>query len=50
MCHNHSVFALYLKILRVKDRDAFPAIIVGNKADLRDQRRVSQIISEIWLS
>ena len=29
------------KILRVKDRDEFPMILVGNKCDLDSQRRVS---------
>ena len=33
----------YKQILRVKDRDEFPVIIVGNKADLTSQRRVSNI-------
>ena len=29
------------QILRVKDRDSFPIIIVGNKCDLEDEREVS---------
>uniref|UniRef100_A0A8C4QP83 RAS related 2 n=1 Tax=Eptatretus burgeri TaxID=7764 RepID=A0A8C4QP83_EPTBU len=30
------------QILRVKDRDDFPMILVGNKADLEHQRQISQ--------
>ncbi|KAG8125771.1 hypothetical protein E2320_020895 [Naja naja] len=30
------------QILRVKDRDEFPMILVGNKADLDHQRQVTQ--------
>ena len=29
-----------LKVLRVKDRDEFPMLIVGNKADLEKSRQV----------
>ncbi|KAI9203125.1 ras-like protein 1 [Polychytrium aggregatum] len=35
------VKGLYNQILRVKDRDWFPTVLVGNKADLEDDRRVS---------
>uniref|UniRef100_A0A3B3QQN3 RAS related 2 n=1 Tax=Paramormyrops kingsleyae TaxID=1676925 RepID=A0A3B3QQN3_9TELE len=31
-----------VQILRVKDRDEFPMILVGNKADLELQRQVTQ--------
>ena len=30
-----------LQVLRVKDRDEFPMLIVGNKADLDKSRQVS---------
>ena len=30
------------QILRVKDRDSFPIIIVGNKCDLEGEREVSR--------
>ena len=30
------------QILRVKDKDYFPIILVGNKCDLDDQRQVSR--------
>ena len=30
------------QILRVKDRDVFPMILVGNKADLESERQVQQ--------
>lgn len=33
------------QILRVKDRDEFPMLLVGNKCDLQQQRRVSDPIS-----
>lgn len=32
------------QILRVKDRDEFPMLLVGNKCDLQQQRRVSDPI------
>jgi Ras-related protein R-Ras2 len=30
----------FKEILRIKDRDEYPIILVGNKADLEDQRQV----------
>lgn len=33
---------LHTQILRVKDRDDFPMVLVGNKADLDSHRQVSQ--------
>ncbi|XP_069630870.1 ras-related protein R-Ras-like, partial [Haliaeetus albicilla] len=33
---------LHAQILRVKDRDDVPAVMVGNKADLRPHRQVSR--------
>ncbi|VDK25130.1 unnamed protein product [Anisakis simplex] len=35
------VIRLHKMILRVKDRDEFPMMLVGNKADLEDERHVS---------
>lgn len=35
------VSQFYQQILRVKDRDYFPVIIVGNKCDLENERAVS---------
>ncbi|CAN6666359.1 ras-like protein 1 [Trichomonascus vanleenenianus] len=35
------VAAFYQQILRVKDRDQFPVVIVGNKSDLETERQVS---------
>ena len=32
------------EILRVKDRDEFPVMLVGNKADLDSQRAVSSVL------
>src|SRR3954454_22928559 len=29
------------QILRVKDKDSFPMVVVGNKCDLNDERQVS---------
>ena len=36
------VYKFHKQILRVKDRDEFPMILVGNKADLEHQRVVSR--------
>lgn len=42
---DHNSFAEISKfqkqILRVKDRDEFPMLLVGNKSDLEHQRRVN---------
>ncbi|XP_013400396.1 ras-related protein R-Ras2-like [Lingula anatina] len=35
------IYKFHRQILRVKDRDEFPMILVGNKADLEHQRMVS---------
>lgn len=35
------IYKFQRQILRVKDRDEFPMILVGNKADLELQRQVS---------
>ncbi|CAG0896269.1 unnamed protein product [Cyprideis torosa] len=37
------VYKFHRQILRVKDRDEFPMILVGNKADLEHQRVVSSV-------
>jgi Ras-related protein R-Ras2 len=38
------VVKFHKQILRVKDRDEFPMLMVGNKSDLEVQRRVSNRI------
>jgi len=38
----HEVQKFHTQILRVKDRDDFPMVLVGNKADLEQQRVVSK--------
>lgn len=35
------IAAFYQQILRVKDKDSFPVVLVGNKSDLEADRRVS---------
>eukprot|EP00057_Strongylocentrotus_purpuratus_P001498 XP_001199418.2 PREDICTED: ras-related protein R-Ras2 isoform X1 [Strongylocentrotus purpuratus] len=35
------IYKYHRQILRVKDRDEFPMILIGNKADLEDSRIVS---------
>jgi GTPase KRas protein len=43
---------LYQQILRVKDRDSFPVIIVANKCDLENDRQVptdeGKALAESW--
>lgn len=39
-CSFNEVGKLFTQILRVKDRDDFPVVLVGNKADLETQRQV----------
>ncbi|XP_043320179.1 ras-related protein R-Ras2-like [Cervus canadensis] len=36
------IYKFQRQILRVKDRDEFPMILIGNKADLDHQRQVTQ--------
>ncbi|KAM9393249.1 ras-related protein R-Ras [Pholidichthys leucotaenia] len=38
----YEVQKFHTQILRVKDRDDFPMVLVGNKADLEQQREVSR--------
>lgn len=40
ICSFNEVGKLFTQILRVKDRDDFPVVLVGNKADLETQRQV----------
>ena len=37
------VYKFHKQVLRVKDRDEFPMLIVGNKADMDRQRQVSKL-------
>lgn len=39
----NEVSKLFTQILRVKDRDDFPIVLVGNKADLETQRQVWEL-------
>lgn len=38
------MYKFHRQILRVKDRDEFPMLMVGNKADLEHQRLVSKLM------
>merc|ERR1711944_265663 len=40
------VYKFHKQVLRVKDRDEFPMLIVGNKADMDRQRQVSTAACE----
>ena len=40
------VYKFHKQILRVKDREEFPMILVGNKADLEHQRQVIMVAME----
>ena len=44
------VSRFHKQILRVKDRDEFPIMLVGNKADLAQQRVVSIVFTLFELS
>lgn len=50
---DHNSFAEISKfqkqILRVKDRDEFPMLLVGNKSDLEHLRRVNEMIKFIYV-
>lgn len=39
---------LHTKILRVKDADHCPMVVIGNKADLEDQRMVQRAEAKSW--
>ncbi|XP_071943607.1 ras-like protein 2 [Antedon mediterranea] len=44
LCNKNSfdeIFKFHRQILRVKDREEFPMVLIGNKADLKEQRQVS---------
>ena len=41
------IFKFHRQILRVKDRDEFPMLMVGNKSDLEAQRVVRILINEL---
>lgn len=41
ICSFDEIYKFHKQILRVKDREEFPMILVGNKADLEQQRAVS---------
>ena len=40
VCSFDEIYKFHKQILRVKDREEFPMILVGNKADLEHQRAV----------
>ncbi len=43
------VTKFHRQILRVKDREEFPVLLVGNKADLNQQRAVRKIMCLYYL-
>lgn len=45
-CSFNEVLSFHKQILRVKDRDEFPMILVGNKSDLEMERTVSLVVYE----
>ena len=45
ICSFDEIYKFHKQILRVKDREEFPMILVGNKADLEQQRAVSAFSS-----
>ena len=46
-CSFEEIFKFHKQILRVKDRDEFPMLLVANKSDLESQRSVSMNIGFI---
>ncbi len=45
LCSFDEIYKFHKQILRVKDRDEFPMILVGNKADLEQHRVVSTLVT-----
>lgn len=43
------IFKFHRQILRVKDRDEFPMLMVGNKSDLEAQRVVRISLLNMWI-
>lgn len=44
------IYKFHKQILRVKDRDEFPMLLVGNKADLDEKRLVNiAVCLSCWL-
>ncbi|CAO2582905.1 Ras-related protein R-Ras2, partial [Lemmus lemmus] len=46
------IYKFQRQILRVKDRDEFPMILIGNKADLDHQRQVrdrDSLLGRLWI-
>lgn len=50
MCSFDEIYKFHKQILRVKDREEFPMILVGNKADLDQQRAVSNFAISLTLT
>uniref|UniRef100_A0A8D3EBY7 RAS related n=1 Tax=Scophthalmus maximus TaxID=52904 RepID=A0A8D3EBY7_SCOMX len=46
----HEVQKFHTQVLRVKDRDDFPIVLVGNKADLEQQRVISREDAQAFAS
>jgi len=43
-CSFDEIYKFHKQILRVKDREEFPMILVGNKADLEHYRAVIALV------
>ena len=46
LCRVTEIYRLHKQIVRIKDNDEFPMILIGNKCDLQRQREVSNEMIE----
>jgi GTPase SAR1 family protein len=50
ICSFDEVLRVYRQIIRIKDRDEFPMVLIANKADLEQHRLVGSSRTMVTLS